>query len=164
MNIFSEFVSGLFMFGTWVFISGIVLAVSAFFAVRLVLRRHVNACLTAINNTACVITEARTPGEADTSAAKKSAVITLEEEPFLFDTTVFENIKYGKIAASDEEITAAAERAGIAYLLNENCENLTKGERQLVAAARAILFAPKKINAGRGLSAADLLTIKNLDL
>jgi ABC-type sugar transport system ATPase subunit len=129
-----------------------------FIAVRLVLRGDVKIRLERINQKVDVI------GEPSDAPNLKNTDMPLEEEPFLFDTTVFLNIKYGKISAADEEVTAAAERAGIAYLLEENADNLTKGERQLVAAARAILFHPRRIIVGKGLSAVDLLSVKNLDL
>jgi ABC-type transport system involved in Fe-S cluster assembly fused permease/ATPase subunit len=159
MNILSEFVLDLSVTGTGIFFLGIILTVAAFIAVRLVLRDRVKVQLAKIYALTDVIVEPD-----DTQNARKAA-LTLDEEPFLFDTTVFDNIKYGKISASDEEVAAAAERAGIAYLIEEETPaNLTKGERQLVAAARAVLFRPREIIVGRGLSAVDLLKVKELDI
>lgn len=158
MNILSEFISGLFAFGSLIIYSGMFIPIIVFIAVRLVLRGDVKIRLERINQKVDVI------GEPSDAPNLKNTDMPLEEEPFLFDTTVFLNIKYGKISAADEEVTAAAERAGIAYLLEENADNLTKGERQLVAAARAVLFRPREIIVGRGLSAVDLLKVKELDI
>ncbi|MDR0991518.1 MAG: ATP-binding cassette domain-containing protein [Ruminococcus sp.] len=154
----SEFISGLFGFAAVLIYSGMFIIVAIFVIVRLILRNQVKIRLAEINKTAEAI------GNPDDSKNSRKSEITLTEDVFLFDTTVFENIKYGKISAADEEVAAAAERAGIAHLINENCEHLTKGERQLVAAARAVLFAPKKIIVGNGLSAVDPLSVKELDL
>jgi ABC-type multidrug transport system fused ATPase/permease subunit len=75
------------------------------------------------------------------------------QEPFLFSGTVRDNIRYGRLEASDEEIIAAAESAGahdfITRLengydteLQERGQNLSMGQRQLISFARAILADP----------------------
>ncbi len=75
------------------------------------------------------------------------------QDPFLFSDTVKENIRYGRLEASDEEITAAAKAVGAhdfiiklenGYdtMLQERGQNLSMGQRQLISFARAILANP----------------------
>ncbi len=72
------------------------------------------------------------------------------QDGFLFDTTIAENVRLGRLDATDDEITAAFEAlglgwwlerlpAGIATRVGERGDNLSVGERQLVALARAEL-------------------------
>jgi ABC-type molybdenum transport system ATPase subunit/photorepair protein PhrA len=143
-----------FLLGLVFLCAGIVFAILTFVLVRLYLRKKL-----------LMVKEKCEPLFFDETAPREVREIVLKEDPFLFFASVFENIKYGKIAASDEEVAAAAERAGIAHILTEkSCEHLTKGERRLVAAARAVLKNPRKVTVGRGLSEVDLLTVKNLNL
>lgn len=71
----------------------------------------------------------------------------------LFTGTVMENIRYGKLDASDEECKEAAKLAGAAdfierlpdgydTMLNNNGSNLSQGQRQLIAIARATVANP----------------------
>ncbi len=71
----------------------------------------------------------------------------------LFTGTVMENIRYGKLDASDEECKEAAKLAGAAdfierlpdgydTMLNNNGSNLSQGQRQLIAIARAAVANP----------------------
>jgi ABC-type Na+ transport system ATPase subunit NatA len=154
MTFYDDFLMNFFIFGLVYFCLGLILATAAFIIIRLVLRKK----LLSIKDECSVMFF----DEEKTSEANE---IKLAEEPFFFEMSVFENIKYGNIAAADEEVAAAAERAGTLHILAERtCQNLTKGERQLVAAARAILKNPHRITVGRGLSEVDLLTVKNLNL
>ena len=72
------------------------------------------------------------------------------QDTFLFADTVMENIRYGRLDATDEECMRAAEMAdadhfirkfpkGYQTLLSERANNLSQGQRQLLAIARAIL-------------------------
>jgi ATP-binding cassette subfamily B multidrug efflux pump len=76
------------------------------------------------------------------------------QEPFLFAGTVRENIRYGRLEASDAEVEAAARAVGahdfIAALperydteVRERGGRLSGGQRQLVALARALLADPR---------------------
>jgi ABC-type multidrug transport system fused ATPase/permease subunit len=76
------------------------------------------------------------------------------QDPFLFSGTVRENIRYGRLEATDEEIERAARTVGahdfIARLehgydteLQERGLNLSVGQRQLMAFARAVLADPR---------------------
>jgi ATP-binding cassette subfamily B protein len=76
------------------------------------------------------------------------------QDPYLFSGTVRENIKYGRLEATDEEMVVAAKAVGahdfIARLehgydtdLFERGSNLSVGQRQLISFARAILADPR---------------------
>jgi hypothetical protein len=138
MTSYNEFFSAFMTVGLVIFYAAIVLTAAVYFAVRIFLQRKFKK--TAAKFSPDVFNEIF--GETDESP--RIAEITASEDPFLFNISVFDNIQYGKISASDEEVYAAAERAGIAYLADDqSCEHLTKGERKLVAEARETL------NAGR---------------
>ena len=75
------------------------------------------------------------------------------QETNLFTGTVMDNIRYGKLDASDEECRAAAKLAGAAdfierlpegynTMLTNNGSNLSQGQRQLIAIARAAVANP----------------------
>ena len=72
------------------------------------------------------------------------------QDPYLFNISIKENIRYGKIDATDEEIICAAKIAnahefilkqseGYDTLVGERGNNLSGGERQRIAIARAII-------------------------
>ena len=76
------------------------------------------------------------------------------QEPFLFSGTVMENIRYGRLNASDDEVIAAAQAAnaddfisrlqgGYNTEVGERGKLLSQGQRQLIAIARAILANPR---------------------
>ncbi len=75
------------------------------------------------------------------------------QDTFLFSATVLENIRYGRLDATDEECIQAARLAdadhfirqlpqGYHTSLSERASNLSQGQRQLLAIARAILANP----------------------
>lgn len=75
------------------------------------------------------------------------------QDTFLFSASVMENIRYGRLDATDEEVIAAAKLAeadhfihhlpqGYATTLAERGSNLSQGQRQLLAIARAVLADP----------------------
>jgi ATP-binding cassette subfamily B multidrug efflux pump len=75
------------------------------------------------------------------------------QDTFLFSDTVMENIRYGRLEATDEEVIQAAKVAdadhfirqlpqGYQTQLSERASNLSQGQRQLLAIARAILADP----------------------
>jgi len=83
---------------------------------------------------------------------RKNMGIVLQEN-FLFSTTVMENIRYGKLEASDEEVIEAAKKVsahefimelenGYETLVGERGNRLSEGERQLIAFARALIADP----------------------
>jgi ATP-binding cassette subfamily B multidrug efflux pump len=75
------------------------------------------------------------------------------QDTFLFSDTVMENIRFGRLDATDEECIEAARLADADYFirrlpqgyqttLSERASNLSQGQRQLLAIARAILADP----------------------
>ncbi len=75
------------------------------------------------------------------------------QSPHLFSGTVLENIRYGRIEASDEEVFAAAKAVsadtvvdklekGYQSLVGEGGDHLSTGEKQLISFARAVLANP----------------------
>lgn len=80
---------------------------------------------------------------------RKSISMVLQDT-YLFSETVGENIRYGRLTATDEEVVKAAKLAhadtfirqlpeGYDTVLTDNGSNLSHGQRQLLAIARAIL-------------------------
>jgi len=75
------------------------------------------------------------------------------QDTYLFSESVLDNIRYGRLNASDEEVKAAARMAnaepfilslpdGYNTVLSEDATDLSQGQRQLLAIARAILADP----------------------
>ena len=71
-------------------------------------------------------------------------------QTWLFNGTIMENIRYGRLDATDEEVIAAAKAAhahrfiqtlpeGYNTVLNEEASNVSQGQKQLLTIARAIL-------------------------
>ncbi len=75
------------------------------------------------------------------------------QETYLFGGTIRDNIRYGKLDATDDEVVAAAKAAGAdafisrlenGYdtLVQDNGANLSSGQRQMIAISRAVLADP----------------------
>ena len=95
------------------------------------------------------------------------------QDNFLFADTVMENIRYGKLEATDEEVKHAAKLAnadtfihrlphGYQTVLTERGSNLSQGQRQLLAIARAILADPDILILDEATSNVDTRTEKHL--
>ncbi|MGL9687620.1 MAG: ABC transporter ATP-binding protein, partial [Candidatus Phytoplasma sp. TWB_XP] len=76
------------------------------------------------------------------------------QDTWFFKDTIWQNIKYGKQDATDEEVIQAAKQAQVNYFINtkpngyqmqinEEADNLSQGEKQLITIARTILSNPK---------------------
>ena len=72
------------------------------------------------------------------------------QDTWLYSGSIMDNIRYGRMDASDEEVKAAAKAANIDHFIrsqpkgydtpvNEDAENISQGEKQLLTIARAIL-------------------------
>jgi ATP-binding cassette subfamily B multidrug efflux pump len=95
------------------------------------------------------------------------------QDTFLFSSSVMENIRYGRLAASDEEVIAAAKLAnahqfihrlpeGYDTPLSERGSNLSQGQRQLLAIARAVLADPGILVLDEATSSVDTRTERNI--
>jgi ATP-binding cassette subfamily B protein len=95
------------------------------------------------------------------------------QDNFLFADTVMENIRYGRLEATDEEVIAAARLAnadlfihrlpqGYQTVLTERGSNLSQGQRQLLAIARAVLSDPDILILDEATSNVDTRTEKHL--
>ncbi|MFP3896366.1 MAG: ABC transporter ATP-binding protein [Anaerolineales bacterium] len=95
------------------------------------------------------------------------------QDNFLFADTVMENIRYGRLDATDEEVMEAARMAnahtfihrlprGYQTVLSERGSNLSQGQRQLLAIARAILADPEILILDEATSNVDTRTEEHL--
>src|SRR5512142_135562 len=91
------------------------------------------------------------------------------QDTFLFADTVMENIRYGRLNATDEECIEAAKLAdadhfirqlpqGYQTRLSERASNLSQGQRQLLSIARAILADPSILILDEATSSVDTRT------
>jgi ATP-binding cassette subfamily B protein len=91
------------------------------------------------------------------------------QDTWLFNGTIRDNIRYGQLDASDEEIEQAARAAyvnhfihtlphGFDMVLNEDASNISQGQKQLLTIARAILSDPKILILDEATSSVDTRT------
>ncbi len=91
------------------------------------------------------------------------------QDTWLFGGTIYENIKYGRADATDEEIYRAAKMAhadhfirtlpdGYDTVLNEEASNISQGQRQLLTIARALLADPPVLILDEATSSVDTRT------
>jgi ATP-binding cassette subfamily B protein len=95
------------------------------------------------------------------------------QDTFLFAGSVMDNIRYGRLDATDDEVVAAAKLAnadqfihrlpqGYATPLSERASNLSQGQRQLLAIARAILADPRILILDEATSSVDTRTEQHI--
>ena len=91
------------------------------------------------------------------------------QDTWLFSGSIKENIRYGRLNASDDEVINAAKAAhvhhfiktlpdGYNMLLNEESSNISQGQKQLLTIARAILADPKILILDEATSSVDTRT------
>ncbi len=91
------------------------------------------------------------------------------QDTWLFNGTIMENIRYGRLDATDEEVIAAAKAAhvhrfietlpgGYNMVLNEEASNVSQGQKQLLTIARAILANNKILILDEATSSVDTRT------
>ncbi|QDQ00338.1 ABC transporter ATP-binding protein [Lysinibacillus fusiformis] len=101
--------------------------------------------------------------------ALRSQMAFVLQDPFLFEATVRENIRYGRLDASDEEIEEAAQRAnahdfimklkdGYDTLLAADGSEISQGQKQLLSIARALIADPKILLLDEATSSIDTVT------
>lgn len=91
------------------------------------------------------------------------------QDTWLYHDTIMENIRYGRLSATDDEVIAAAKAAGVhrfirtlpdGYntVLSEDAHNISQGQKQLLTIARAILSDPKILILDEATSSVDTRT------
>jgi ATP-binding cassette subfamily B protein len=99
----------------------------------------------------------------------RKEVGVLMQEPFIFHGTVMENIRYGRLDATDEECVRAAKTifaddfirklyGGYNHVLEERGQGLSAGEKQLLAFARIVLKNPSVVILDEATSSIDTET------
>ncbi len=108
-----------------------------------------------------------------TQDSLRSYIAMIPQDPSLFHRTLMENIRYGRIQATDEEVIDAAKRAhahefivnlpqGYESLVGERGIKLSGGQRQRIAIARAILKTAPILILDEATSQLDSITEKNI--
>ncbi|MCL2113141.1 MAG: ABC transporter ATP-binding protein/permease [Streptococcaceae bacterium] len=91
------------------------------------------------------------------------------QETWLFNGTIMDNLRYGRLDATDEEVIAASKMAyadefittlpqGYQTVLNEEATNISQGQRQLLTIARAFLANPEILILDEATSSVDTRT------
>ncbi len=91
------------------------------------------------------------------------------QDTWLFSGTIMENIRYGRLDATDDEVINAAKLAyahrfiqtlpnGYNMVINEEADNISQGQKQLLTIARAILSDPKILILDEATSSVDTRT------
>lgn len=104
-----------------------------------------------------------------TQDSLRSQIGIVLQDSFLFSTTVMENIRYGRLDATDEEVIAAAKLVqadsfierlpdGYQTVLGERGGGLSQGQRQLLSIARAALADPRILILDEATSSVDTRT------
>jgi len=119
-------------------------------------------------NSGCISIDGKDIRDVSKDDLRKKLGIVLQDT-FLFADTVMENIRYGRLDATDEECIQAAKLAdadhfilqlpqGYQTKLSERASNLSQGQRQLLSIARAILANPSILILDEATSSVDTRT------
>ena len=109
-----------------------------------------------------------------TQASLRSQLGIVLQDTFLFSGSIADNIRYGRLEATDEEIETAAKAVGAHQFINqlpnkyqmdvgENGINLSVGQRQIISFARALLANPRILILDEATSSVDTTTEKQID-
>ncbi|WP_295589450.1 ABC transporter ATP-binding protein [uncultured Methanobrevibacter sp.] len=101
----------------------------------------------------------------------RSLVGMVLQDTWLFNDTIFNNIRYGKLDATEEEVIAASKEAhahhfimqsaeGYELMLNEDADNISHGQKQLLTIARTILSNKQILILDEATSSVDTRTEK----
>lgn len=104
-----------------------------------------------------------------TRADLRSKFAMVLQDTWLFNGTIRENIRYGRLDATDEEVERAADMAyadhftrtlpgGYEMMLNEDATNVSAGQKQLLTIARAVLADPAILILDEATSSVDTRT------
>lgn len=91
------------------------------------------------------------------------------QDTWLYNATIRENIRYGRLSATDEEVKAAAKAAQVHHfirtlpdgydtIIDEEISNISQGQKQLLTIARTILADPKIMILDEATSSVDTRT------
>jgi len=91
------------------------------------------------------------------------------QDTWLYNASIMENIRYGRPDASDDEVIAAAQAAhvdhfvhtlpdGFNMVINEEVDNISQGQMQLLTIARAVLADPRMLILDEATSSVDTRT------
>ncbi|MBP1559908.1 MAG: ABC transporter ATP-binding protein [Oscillospiraceae bacterium] len=116
----------------------------------------------------CIKVDGHDVREFNRSKLRESFGMVLQDT-WLFNGTIMENIRYGKLDATDEEVIAAAKAAHVDHFirtlpggynmeLNEEASNISQGQKQLLTIARAILADNKILILDEATSSVDTRT------
>lgn len=108
-----------------------------------------------------------------TQESLRRSIAMIPQDPMLFHRSLLENIRYGRLDASDEEVRAAARQShaeafileteeGYASLVGERGVKLSGGQRQRIALARAILKDAPILLLDEATSALDSITERHI--
>ena len=99
----------------------------------------------------------------------RSAFGMVLQDTWLYTDTIRENIRFGRLDASDEDVLAAAKAAQVDHfvrtlpqgydtILNEDASNISQGQKQLLTIARTIISDPKILILDEATSSVDTRT------
>jgi ATP-binding cassette, subfamily B, multidrug efflux pump len=102
-------------------------------------------------------------------ASLRGHMSTVLQDSFLFSVSIRENIRFGKLEASNEEIVDAAKSIGAHdfimklpngydYIIQEGSSNISIGQRQLISFARTLLANPEILVLDEATSSVDAYT------
>jgi len=110
-----------------------------------------------------------------TQHSLRSQIGVVLQEPFLFTGSIRDNIRYGRLDASNDDIEEAASAVGLHDLvtrlpegydttIRERGRNLSMGQRQLISFARALLADPRILILDEATGSVDIGTERKIEL